>query len=129
MSKTLQTNSTPGMGNTGLFEWMPFLPTLCRQCHSLTLRNHTLIFLELRKKAPDAGTSAHSLVWLGMVPLVTGASFRQQITAVCGPQSQKKQKLSGQQDFCRKNFPDKARKLRKFSNLRQMRVKGVLARF
>ena len=70
MSKTLETNSTPGMGNTGLFEWMPFLPTLCRQCHSLTLRNHTLSYLELRKKAPDAGTSAHSLVWLGMVPQI-----------------------------------------------------------
>ena len=27
-----------------------------------------------------------------------------------GAQSHKKQKLSGKQDFCRKNFPDKARK-------------------
>ena len=43
-------------------------------------------------------------------------------------QSQKKRKLSGQQDFCRKNFPDKARKLRQFSNSRQMPVKGGLAR-
>ena len=40
-------------------------------------------------------------------------------------QSHKKQKLSGQQDFCRKNFPDKTRKSCKFSNSRQMRVKGV----
>ena len=31
-------------------------------------------------------------------------------------QSKKKQKLSGQQDFCRKNFPDKARKSHQFSN-------------
>ena len=30
--------------------------------------------------------------------------------------------------FCRKNFPDKARKSRQFSNSRQMPVKGVLAR-
>ena len=43
-----------------------------------------------------------------------------------GGQSQKKQKLSGQQDFCRKNFPDKALKLHKFSNLRQKRVKVCL---
>ena len=43
-------------------------------------------------------------------------------------QSQKKRKLSGQQDICRLNFPDKARKLRKFSNSRQMSVKGVHAR-
>ena len=39
-------------------------------------------------------------------------------------QSQKRRKLSGQQDFCRKNFLDKARKSRQFSNLRQMRIKG-----
>ena len=44
-------------------------------------------------------------------------------------QSQQKRKLSGQQDFCRKNFPDKARKLRQFSNPRQMRIKGGFARF
>ena len=44
-------------------------------------------------------------------------------------QSQKKQKLSGQQDFCRKNFPNKMRKLRQFSNLRQMRMKCGFARF
>ena len=43
-------------------------------------------------------------------------------------QSHKKQKLSGWQDFCRKNFPDKARKSHQFSNSRQMPVKGVLAR-
>ena len=35
------------------------------------------------------------------------------------PQSQKKQKLSGQQDFSHKNFPDKARK----SGHRQIRDK------
>ena len=29
----------------------------------------------------------------------------------------------------RKNFPDKARKLRQFSNLRQMRIKGGFGRF
>ena len=46
-----------------------------------------------------------------------------------GQQSQKKQKLSGQQDFCHKNFPDKARKSRQFSNPRQMRIKGDFARF
>ena len=40
-------------------------------------------------------------------------------------QSQKKRKLSGQQDICRLNFPDKARQ---FSNSRQMSVKGVHAR-
>ena len=78
----------PGMSNTGLFEWMQFLPTLCQQHHSLTLRNHTLSYLELRKKAPDAGTSAHSWVWLGMVPLVTGASFRQQINSCVWPSNQ-----------------------------------------
>ena len=44
----------------------------------------------------------------------------------CHPQSHKKQKLSGQQDFCRKNFPDKSRQ---FSNPRQMRIKGGFARF
>ena len=44
-------------------------------------------------------------------------------------QSHKKQKLSGQQDFCRKNFPDKARKAHQFSNSRQMRIKGGFARF
>ena len=44
-------------------------------------------------------------------------------------QSQKKQKLSRQQDFCCKNFPDKERKSRKFSNSRQMRVIGGFARF
>ena len=44
-------------------------------------------------------------------------------------QSHKKRKLSGQQDFCRKNFPDKARKSRQFSNSRQMRIKGGFARF
>ena len=44
-------------------------------------------------------------------------------------QSRKKQKLSGQQHFCRKNFPDKARKSRQFSNSRQMRIKGGFARF
>ena len=44
-------------------------------------------------------------------------------------QSHKKQKLSGKQDFCRKNFPDKARKSRQFSNSRQMRIKGGFARF
>ena len=44
-------------------------------------------------------------------------------------QSHKKQKLSGQQDFCCKNFPDKARKSRQFSNSRQMRIKGGFARF
>ena len=43
-------------------------------------------------------------------------------------QSQKKRKLSGQQDICRLNFPDKARKSRQFSNSRQMSVKGVHAR-
>ena len=72
-----------------LFEWMQFLPTLCQQHHSLTLRNHTLNFLELRKKkllmlAP----SAHSWVWLGMVPLVTSASFRQQINSCVWPSNQ-----------------------------------------
>ena len=41
-------------------------------------------------------------------------------------QSHKKQKLSGKQDFCSKNFPDKARQ---FSNSRQMRIKGGFARF
>ena len=46
----------------------------------------------------------------------------------CHGQSKKKRKLSGQQDFCRKNFPDKARKSRQFSNSRQMSVKGVHAR-
>ena len=49
------------------------------------------------------------------------------ILMVTQEQSQKKRKLSGQQDFCRKNFPDKARKSRQFSNSRQMPVKGVLA--
>ena len=44
-------------------------------------------------------------------------------------QSHKKRKLSGKQDFCRKNFPDKARKSRQFSNSRQMRIKGGFARF
>ena len=44
-------------------------------------------------------------------------------------QSQKKQKLSRQQDFCCKNFPDKERKSRKFSNSRQMRVIGGFTRF
>ena len=43
-------------------------------------------------------------------------------------QSQKKGKLSRQQDFCHKNFLDKACELRKFSNSQQMRVKGVLER-
>ena len=61
------------------------------------------------------------------------ASFTQvfrglNISFQSGAQSQKKQKLSGQQDFCCKNFPDKARKSRQLSNLRQMPVKGVLAR-
>ena len=45
-----------------------------------------------------------------------------------GSQSQKKQKLSGQPDFCRKNFPDDVRKLRQFSNLRQMPGRDVFAR-
>ena len=45
-----------------------------------------------------------------------------------GSQSQKKQKLSGQPDFCRQNFPDDVRKLRQFSNLRQMPGRGVFAR-
>ena len=45
---------------------------------------------------------------------------------LCFFQSYKKRKLSGQQDFCRKNFPDKARQ---FSNSRQMRIKGGFARF
>ena len=43
-------------------------------------------------------------------------------------QSQKKQKLSGQQDICRLNFPDEARKSRQFLNSQQMSVKGVHAR-
>ena len=43
-------------------------------------------------------------------------------------QSQKKLKLSRQQDLCVKNFPDKVRKSRQFSNSRQMPVKVVLAR-
>ena len=42
---------------------------------------------------------------------------------------EKKQKLSRQQYFCRKNFPDKACTSRQFSNLRQMREEGLLARF
>ena len=46
-----------------------------------------------------------------------------------GDQSHKKRKLSGQQDFCRKNFPDKARKSRQFSNPQQMRIKGGYAKF
>ena len=54
-----------------------------------------------------------------------GASYSGKVNVT---QSQKRQKLSGQQDFCRKNFPDKARKLRQFSNSQQMTVKGVLAR-
>ena len=33
------------------------------------------------------------------------------------------------QDFCRKNFPDKARKSRQFSSLQQMHIKGGFARF
>jgi len=49
-------------------------------------------------------------------------------SALCEVQSQKKRKISGQQDFCRKKFPEKARKSRQFLNLRQMPVKGVLAR-
>ena len=44
-------------------------------------------------------------------------------------QSKKKRKLSGQQDFCRKKFPDKARKSRQFSNPQQMRIKGGFAIF
>ena len=44
-------------------------------------------------------------------------------------QSQKRRKLSGWQDFCRKNFPDKTRKLHHFSNSRQIRVKSVFANF
>ena len=44
-------------------------------------------------------------------------------------QSQKKQKLSGQQDFFCKNFPDKGRRSHQFSNVRQMRGEGVLTRF
>ena len=44
-------------------------------------------------------------------------------------QSHKKRKLSGQQDFCRKNFLDKVGKLCQFSNPRQMRIKGGFARF
>ena len=44
-------------------------------------------------------------------------------------QSQKKRKLSGQQDICCLNFPDKERKSRQFSNLRQMRIKSGFARF
>ena len=43
-------------------------------------------------------------------------------------QSQKKRKLSGQQDICLLNFPDKARESRQFLNSRQMSVKGVHAR-
>ena len=43
--------------------------------------------------------------------------------------SKKKRKLSGQQDFCRKIFPDKARKSRQFSNPRQMGIKGGFAIF
>ena len=46
-----------------------------------------------------------------------------------GGQSQKKQKLSGQQDFCRKNFLDKARTLHEFSDSRQICVNGVLRAF
>ena len=44
-------------------------------------------------------------------------------------QSQKKRKLSGQHDFCRKNFPDKTRKMHQFSNSRQICVKSVFANF
>ena len=47
----------------------------------------------------------------------------------CSHRSHKKRKLSGQQDFCCKNFPDKARKSRQFSNPQQMRIKGGFARF
>ena len=39
-------------------------------------------------------------------------------------QSQKRRKLSGWQDFCRKNFPDKTSKSRQFSNSRQICVKS-----
>ena len=42
-------------------------------------------------------------------------------------QSHKQQKLSGQRDFCRKNFPDETRKSRQFSNLQQISVKSVFA--
>ena len=44
-------------------------------------------------------------------------------------QRPKKSELSGWQLSMRKNFPDEARKLRQFSNLRQMRIKGGFARF
>ena len=44
-------------------------------------------------------------------------------------QSQKRRKLSEWQDFCRKNFSDKIRKLHHFSNSRQLRVKSVFANF
>ena len=38
----------------------------------------------------------------------------------------KKQKISGQQDFCHKNFPVKTRKLPQFSNSRQIPLKVCL---
>ena len=52
-----------------------------------------------------------------------------ELTGGQGVQSQKMRKLSEQQDFCRKNFLDKARKSRQFSNSRQMCIKGGFTRF
>ena len=47
----------------------------------------------------------------------------------CCTQSQKRRKLSVKQDFCHKNFPDKTHKLHQFSNLRQICVKSMVAKF
>ena len=69
---------------------------------------------------PEHQTSLHDLFITFIAPFEPVDHFR--------VQSQKKRKLSGQQDICRLNFPDKARKLRQFSNSRQMSVKGVHAR-
>ena len=55
----------------------------------------------------------------------TGKVVAPVVLVIC----QKKQKLSRQQYFCRKNFPDKACTSRQFLNLRQMRVEGLIARF
>ena len=43
---------------------------------------------ELRKKLLMLAPNAHSWVWQGLVPLVTGASFRQQINSCVWPSNQ-----------------------------------------
>ena len=89
MSKTLETNSTPGYEH----DWPLWMDAIFANTLSTTLltnppQSHPKFFGTKKKKLLMLAPSAHSWVRLGMVPLVTGASFRQQINSCVWPSNQ-----------------------------------------